>query len=35
MNTLLEPFNTEESGFAYILKKISLNPDGFDLILKR
>ena len=31
VNTFLEPFNPE-CGVAYILKEISLNPDGFDLI---
>ena len=35
VNTYLELFNPEEGGVAYILKEISLNPDGFDLIWKR
>ena len=35
VNTYLEPFNPEEGGVVYVLKEISLNPDGFDLIWKR
>ena len=32
VNTYIEQFNPEEGGVSYILKEISLNPDGFDLI---
>ncbi len=35
VNTYIKQFYPEEGGVAYILKEISLNPDGFDLIWKR
>ena len=35
VNTILERFNPDEVGVAYILKEINSNPDRFDLIWKR
>jgi hypothetical protein len=35
VNTFLERSIPDEGGLAYILKEINLNPDGFDLILKK